>query len=114
MCSSGFEYESHWASLQNNFQPNSDIVLGYFDSDGNPIVKDMFTSNYIPPTPDASQDISAVSLKRENGVNVLRFKRKINSGDDKESVEYYRCCIWPFNFIVTRPRNLAGRENSIM
>ena len=43
----------------------------------------MYTTSYIPPTPDASQDISAASLKRENGVNVLKFKKKINSGDDK-------------------------------
>ena len=68
------------------FQPNSDIVLGYFDGEGKEVIKDMFTPGYIPPTPDASQDIEEASLKRENGVNVLKFRKKISSGDDKARI----------------------------
>ena len=65
------------------FQPNSDIVLGYFDGEGKAVIRDMFTPGYIPPTPDANQDISQASLKREDGVNVLKFRKKISSGADE-------------------------------
>ena len=77
------------------FQPNSDIVLGYFDGEGKAVIRDMFTPGYIPPTPDASQDISEASLKRENGVNVLKFRKKISSGDDKvgDMVIYRECTL---------------------
>ena len=44
----------------------------------------MFASSYSPPEADASQDISSVSLKREDGINTLRFRKKISSGDKKE------------------------------
>ena len=79
--------ENMWTAVgfsNDQSMPNSDIVLGYFDGEGSPVVKDMFTPGYAPPSPDDSQDISAASLKRENGVNVLKFKKKINSGDDKD------------------------------
>ena len=43
----------------------------------------MFASSYSPPEADASQDISSASLKREDGINTLRFRKKISSGDNK-------------------------------
>ena len=75
--------QKQYAKCYPNFQPNSDIVLGYWDPDGNPVVKDMFATGYLPPDADASQDISSTSLKRENGINTLKFTKKITSGDTK-------------------------------
>ena len=49
----------------------------------------MFASSYSPPEADASQDISSASLKRENGINTLRFRKKISSGDNKVFVSDY-------------------------
>ena len=57
--------------------------MGYFDADGNPIIQDMFATGYMPPEADASQDISSASLMRENGINTLKFRKKITSGDIK-------------------------------
>ena len=57
--------------------------MGYFDANEKPVIQDMFASSYSPPEADASQDISSASLKRENGINTLRFRKKISSGDNK-------------------------------
>ena len=43
----------------------------------------MFATGYLPPDADASQDISSTSLKRENGINTLKFTKKITSADTK-------------------------------
>ena len=74
-------------------------MLGYFDADGKAVIKDMFTPGYIPPTPDASQDIEEASLKRENGVNVLKFRKKISSGDDKARIIAVRIDILSSNLL---------------
>jgi len=39
---------------------------------------------YVPPEVDESQDISEASLTREDGVNILRFKKQLNTGDDMD------------------------------
>ncbi len=39
--------------------------------------------SYVPPSPDASQDIRGASLTRVDGVNTLRFTKTINSRDEE-------------------------------
>ena len=63
--------------------PETDIILGFFDQDGNGVVKDYYTDNYIPPREDESQDISKTSLERKDGVTTMRFRRAIASSGDE-------------------------------
>lgn len=62
--------------------PETDIVLGYFDQQGNGVVKDLYADNYIPPKEDESQDIFDTSIERLDGVTTLKFKRSISSSDE--------------------------------
>jgi hypothetical protein len=57
-------------------------VAGFFDSDGTPVVNDMFVGGYTRPSVDKSQDISDASLTRADGVNTLKFKKMMKTGDD--------------------------------
>ena len=43
----------------------------------------MFATGYSPPEADPSQDLTNISLKRENGINTMKFRKKITSGDNK-------------------------------
>ena len=38
---------------------------------------------YVPPDAEESQDIMDASLTREDGINILKFKKKIDSGDER-------------------------------
>ena len=62
----------------------------------------MFASSYSPPEADASQDISSASLKRENGINTLRFRKKISSGDNKVLDIDYDSTNFKLNFTLNR------------
>jgi hypothetical protein len=65
------------------FQPETDIVVGFFDKDGNGIVQDYYTTGYSPPELDDSQDISETSIERKDGVTTIRFKRSLETSDTK-------------------------------
>ena len=64
-------------------QPETDVVLGFFDEDGNGIIKDYYASNYIPPKEDESQDLLDTEIKRLDGVTTIKFKRKFDTSDSK-------------------------------
>ena len=57
------------------------MVIGTFAENGEPLVQDMWLRGYMPPVGDRQQDIEEESIVRENGVNVLKFKKAISSGD---------------------------------
>ena len=68
----------------------------------------MFATGYLPPDADASQDISSTSLKRENGVNTLKFTKKITSGDIKARQNMQqRFHIYTLNFFTLQDLNFA-------
>ena len=62
--------------------PETDIILGYFDLEGNGIIKDFYADNYIPPKEDESQNIFDASIERLDGVTTLKIKRSISSSDE--------------------------------
>ena len=77
--------EDEWIGIgfsTNQVMPETDIVLGYFDQQGNGVVKDFFADNYIPPKEDKSQDIFDASIERLDGIATLKFKRSISSSDE--------------------------------
>ena len=77
--------EDQWIGIgfsTNQVMPETDIVLGYFDLEGNGVVKDFFANNYIPPKEDESQDIFDTSIERLDGITTLKFKRSISSSDE--------------------------------
>ena len=55
--------------------------MGYFDEEGNGVVKDHYTSNYIPPSADSSQDLLETEIKRVNGITTMKFKRLLDTSD---------------------------------
>ena len=76
--------ESDWIGVgfsKNNVMPETDIIVGFFDDNGNAIVKDYFAVGYSPPQEDESQDIKDTSLSRKDGLTTLKFKRSIASTD---------------------------------
>ena len=81
---SGKVDDDEWIGIgfsDNPVMPETDIVLGFFDQNGNGVVKDYYTDNYIPPKEDDSQDIKETSLERKDGITTMRFKRSLKSSD---------------------------------
>ena len=44
-------------------------------------MKDHYTSNYIPPSVDSSQDLTETEIKRVNGITTMKFKRLLDTSD---------------------------------
>ena len=55
--------------------------MGYFDEEGNGVVKDHYTANYIPPSADSNQDLTETEIKRVNGITTMKFKRLLDTSD---------------------------------
>ena len=72
------------AFSKNPFMPRTDLVVGYIDDDGTGVVKDMWLRSYVPPTEDDEQNIQDAEIRREDGVNILRFKKTLTSGDNRD------------------------------
>ena len=91
--------EDEWIGIgfsTNQVMPETDIVLGYFDLEGNGVVKDFFADNYIPPKEDESQDIFDTSIERLDGITTLKFKRSISSSDE---VRFHRLLFWFMDWV---------------
>jgi len=68
----------------NGQMPQSDVVIGWVDNDGNTQFHDRFAiDRYLPPI-DESQDWFLVSGEEENGYTILEFTRKLITCDDKD------------------------------
>ena len=67
-------------------QPDSDVVIGYFDEDGNGIVQDYYLSGYNSPTLDKVQDLKDAEIQRVDGINTLKFKRSLDTSDSIQDV----------------------------
>ena len=92
--------EDEWIGIgfsTNQVMPETDIVLGYFDLEGNGVVKDFFADNYIPPKEDESQDIFDTSIERLDGITTLKFKRSISSSDE---VRFHRLLFWFMDWVI--------------
>lgn len=67
---------------------DADIILGYV-KDGQATVLDMYSAGTYGPHPadelqGGTNDITAISGSLKDGVLVLEFKRKLNTGDSKD------------------------------
>ena len=92
--------EDEWIGIgfsTNQVMPETDIVLGYFDLEGNGVVKDFFADDYIPPKEDESQDIFDTSIERLDGITTLKFKRSISSLDE---VRFHRLLFWFMDLVI--------------
>ena len=73
----GYPKDGDWIGFgfsKTKFMPNTDVVLGYIDQQGNSVVKDFDCEGfYIPPVLDESQDITETSLVKKVCLN-LPFK----------------------------------------
>ena len=71
-------------------QPQTDIVLGFFDEDGNGVVRDYFANGYSSPVEDEMQDIIDPTIERKNGITTFKFKRNLTSVDKKVGIKSLR------------------------
>lgn len=63
------------------------------DASGAGVVVDTYVDRYGSPDVDDSQDLLRASVAREDGVQTLKFAKKVNTGDDK--VKEKRAENWP-------------------
>ncbi|RMZ97977.1 DBH-like monooxygenase 1 -like protein, partial [Brachionus plicatilis] len=63
--------------------PNSDIVIGWIDSNG-PRLFDTFATRKSSPLKDAQQDWTMLEAREVNGFTLLKLKRKLNTGDTND------------------------------
>ena len=92
----GKTVEESWIGIgfsSNQKMPDSDIILGYFDQEGNGVVKDFYTDNYVPPSEDESQDIFDISIESKDGMTTLKFKRSITASDEVHTYLFYHWSI---------------------
>ncbi len=81
-----------WTSIgfsEDPYMPSSDIVVGYMNADGEPVVRDMWTLGYFTPAVDEVQDLEEAKFERRNGWNVLKFKKRVRSGDAQVNLKGY-------------------------
>ena len=84
--------ESDWIGVgfsENNVMPQTDIIVGFFDSEGKAVIKDYFAVGYSPPKEDESQDIKESTLARKDGLTTMTFKRSISTTDKVMSKNHF-------------------------
>ena len=78
--------EDEWIGIgfsRNQVMPQTDIIIGYFDKDGNGVIKDYYADAYTTPKEDESQDIFETNIEFKDGVTTLRFMKSIWPSEDK-------------------------------
>ena len=94
--------ESDWIGVgfsENNVMPQTDIIVGFFDSEGKAVIKDYYAVGYSPPQEDESQDIKESTLARKDGLTTMTFKRSISTTDEVMFLIYdlHSCSNFCFN-----------------
>jgi len=62
----------------------TDAIIGWVEPDGRYFIMDMWTTNYLQPLLEKSQDISDMSGDLVDGVTTIRFTRPRNTGDKQD------------------------------
>ena len=82
--------QDKWTGIgfsDNNKMAETDAVIGYVESNRF-YLKDMWTTSYLSPVIDSSQDLKNREGYFENGITTLKFSRKRNTGDTKNDVAF--------------------------
>ncbi|XP_065840799.1 DBH-like monooxygenase protein 1 [Oscarella lobularis] len=83
----------------NGRMPNSDIVTGWVNDNGDAFLQDRFSTGKFLPSDAESQDVELVAASETNQVTTLEFKRKVKACDAKDrSIDVGTSrVIWSYN-----------------
>ena len=65
-------------------QSLTDAVIGFVESNGRKWIMDMWTTGYLAPILENSQDLSKTEGKIEDGILTLKFSRPRNTNDNQD------------------------------
>ena len=68
-------------------QSLTDAVIGFVESTGRFFIMDMWTTGYLQPILESSQDLSNMEGVIEDGITTLKFTRLRNT-NDKQDIEF--------------------------
>ncbi len=83
--------QDRWTGIgfsDNPAMAQSDVVIGYVENSGRVYMRDMWTTSYLAPIVDPSQDLKNREGYVEDGITTLKFSRKRNTGDGKHDVSF--------------------------
>ncbi|TRY75553.1 hypothetical protein TCAL_06383 [Tigriopus californicus] len=66
----------------------TDVVVGFVEANGRARVMDMWTSSYLSPVLDRSQDLINPKASVEDGILTMEFTRKRDTGDSGKDVAF--------------------------
>ena len=66
------------------FQSLTDAVIGFVESNGRSFIMDMWTTGYLQPILESSQDLTNMEGIIEDGFTTLKFTRLRNTGDAQD------------------------------
>ena len=66
------------------FQSLTDAVIGFVESNGRFFIMDMWTTGYLQPILESSQDLSNMEGVVEDGFTTLKFTRPRNTNDNQD------------------------------
>ena len=81
------EKKNKWTGIGFSDTPTmrlTDAIIGWVEPNGRHFIMDMWTTNYLNPILEPSQDITDMSGTLEDGVTTLRFTRERNTGDKQD------------------------------
>ena len=65
-------------------QSLTDAIIGFVESNGRFFIMDMWTTGYLQPILESSQDLTNMEGAIEDGFTTLKFTRKRNTGDNQD------------------------------
>ena len=81
------EKKNKWTGIGFSNTPRmrlTDAIIGWVEPNGRSFIMDMWTTNYLNPILEPSQDITDMSGSLEDGVTTLRFTRARNTSDKQD------------------------------
>ena len=76
------EYNNKYLFI--SFQSLTDAVIGFADTNGRSFIMDMWTTGYLQPILEPSQDITKTEGKIEDGFTTLKFSRARQTNDNQD------------------------------
>eukprot|EP00092_Neocalanus_flemingeri_P024776 GFUD01026865.1.p1 GENE.GFUD01026865.1~~GFUD01026865.1.p1 ORF type:complete len:678 (-),score=153.52 GFUD01026865.1:380-2230(-) len=79
--------KNKWTGIGFSNNPSmrlTDAIIGWVEPNGRYFIMDMWTTNYLNPILESSQDISNMSGELVDGVTTIRFTRQRDTGDSQD------------------------------
>merc|ERR1712117_288939 len=79
--------KNKWTGIGFSNNPSmrlTDAIIGWVEPNGRYLVMDMWTTNYLNPILEPSQDITDLSGELVDGVTTIRFARQRDTGDSQD------------------------------